>query len=140
MVCLAVLPDGTLASGSQDRTIRIWNPRTGAHLRTLRGHSSRTGSVGSLSVLPDGTLASGSNDKTIRIWDPISGRWVCLFMLSPLDVKKWFAKEVGPPPSCLRTLKGHVDPVDKLSGGLLASLGCDPRQPYNDPRPVFVWE
>ena len=36
---LCVLPDGQLASGSHDCTVRIWDPRTGALTRTLEGHT-----------------------------------------------------------------------------------------------------
>ena len=63
---LAVLPDGTLASGSWDNTIKIWNTTTGDIIRTLTGHSDW---VRTLAVLPDGTLASGSTDTTIKIWN-----------------------------------------------------------------------
>ncbi|MFM6370305.1 MAG: WD40 repeat domain-containing protein, partial [Dolichospermum sp.] len=61
---LAYSPDGqTLASGSWDKTIKLWNARTGNLLQTL-GHSY---SVNSLAYSPDGqTLASGSG--TIKIW------------------------------------------------------------------------
>ncbi|PLB41707.1 WD40-repeat-containing domain protein [Aspergillus candidus] len=65
-------PDGQqLASGSDDKTIKIWDPATG-HLRhTLEGHSS---SVKSVAFSPDNQqLASGSNDKTIKIWNPATG-------------------------------------------------------------------
>jgi WD40 repeat protein len=62
---LAVLPDYTLASGSYDKTIKIWDTTSGKELKTLNGH---TGSVNSLAVLPDNTLASGSDDRTIKIW------------------------------------------------------------------------
>ena len=63
MTCLAVLPDGCLASGSDDKTVRLW--RDGQCTATLTGH---TDDVNCLAVLPDGTLASGSADKTVRLW------------------------------------------------------------------------
>ncbi len=60
-------PDGRyLASGSQDKTIKIWEVATGKELRTLTGHSN---SVFSVAYSPDGRyLASGSSDRTIKIW------------------------------------------------------------------------
>ena len=60
-------PDGeTLISGSGDRTIKVWNWRTGAELRTLFGH---TDLVRCLVLSPDGqTLISGSWDETIKVW------------------------------------------------------------------------
>ena len=66
---------GTLvASGGMDKTIRIWNPFFGKHLKTFKGHKDR---VNSVSFSPDGkTLASGSADGTILLWDidfPIIG-------------------------------------------------------------------
>src|SRR5581483_11711236 len=60
-------PDGkTIASASDDRTVRLWDAATGELRATLRGHRHR---VTSVAFSPDGeTLASGSWDKTVRLW------------------------------------------------------------------------
>ena len=62
---LTVLSDGSLVSGSDDNTIKIWDIKNGQTIKTLTGH---TDSVYALTVLPDGSLASGSYDNTIKIW------------------------------------------------------------------------
>ena len=69
---VAFSPDGdTIASGSQDDTIILWNANTGEHIRTLQGH---TWNVNSVAFSPDGnTIASGSGDYTIRLWDTNTG-------------------------------------------------------------------
>jgi WD40 repeat protein len=64
-----------LASGAEDKTIKIWDAITGQELLTLTGH---TGTVRTLAFSPDGTrLASASwewrNNKAVetevKIWD-----------------------------------------------------------------------
>lgn len=66
---IAFSPDGnTLASGSPDRSIRLWDVATGTEIgQPLIGH---TDFVRSVAFSPDGRLlASGSSDKTIILWD-----------------------------------------------------------------------
>jgi WD40 repeat protein len=69
---LAFSLDGAqLASGSSDKTIRLWDIQTGGDAETFRGHSS---GVLSVSISPDSVMiASGSEDKTIRLWDTQTG-------------------------------------------------------------------
>jgi tricorn protease-like protein len=65
---LACSPDGRrLTTGSEDRTIKLWDTMTGEEVFTLRGH---TGGVLSVAFSPDGQrIASGSWDRTVRVWD-----------------------------------------------------------------------
>ncbi|KAJ6436177.1 ribosomal protein s17 [Purpureocillium lavendulum] len=61
----------TLASASDDRTVRLWDAATGAQRRTLEGHGGR---VRAVAFSPDGkTLASASDDRTVRLWDAATG-------------------------------------------------------------------
>ncbi len=70
---IAYSPDGRfIATGSSDRTIKIWEAATGRELRAL--NSSNTG-IKALAYSPDGrVLASSGNDGKLRLWDTASGQ------------------------------------------------------------------
>ncbi|RMG41208.1 MAG: hypothetical protein D6725_01895 [Planctomycetota bacterium] len=61
-------PDGRwIVTGSFDNTVRLWDARTLAPVRTMSGHTKL---VLCVAVSPDGRwIASGSMDRTIRLWE-----------------------------------------------------------------------
>jgi WD40 repeat protein len=68
---MAFSPDGrTLASGSNDQTVRLWNVIDPAHPTPLGPLTGHTDYINALAFSPDGhTLASGSRDQTARLWE-----------------------------------------------------------------------
>ena len=73
VTAVAMSGDGTRAvSGSDDKTLKVWDLATGELLRTLEGH---TDAVTAVAVSGDGTRAvSGSDDKTLKVWDLATGQ------------------------------------------------------------------
>jgi WD40 repeat protein len=64
---ITISPDGqTLASGSQDRTVSLWNLKTGKRIFTFFGQA---GEVSTVAISPDGKmLVAGGFDNKISSW------------------------------------------------------------------------
>lgn len=94
-----VLWERELVSGSEDKTIKIWDIDKRICKMILEGHSS---SINTLTVLASGELISGSDDRSIGVWEHSNTR------------AKW--------------LNGHGDIIFALAvttNGLLVSASCD---------------
>jgi len=66
-------PDGkTIATGSDDLTVKLWDSQSGKLLHSLEGHKEK---ITKIEFSPDGKkIVSGSWDNTAKIWEVISGK------------------------------------------------------------------
>ncbi len=117
---VAFNPNGnTLVSGSNDKTLKVWDVRSGRLLRTLEGHSA---GVKSVAISADGSIvASGSDDSKLKLWDARSG---CL--LRTLEGHSNGVKSVAFSPEGSTVVSGSSDNTlmlwDARSGRLLHTL------------------
>ena len=82
-----------IASGGDDRTIRIWDTHSGELIKILRGHEN---SVRSVAFSPDDKLlVSTSFDRTIRIWDVDAGKLLQVLRGHQAGVEKTFFSPDG---------------------------------------------
>ena len=99
---VAFSPDGrTIASGSDDETIHLWDALTGRHKRILVEHER---DINDVAFSPDGRIiAGGSDDDHIHLWDASTGNHI-------------------------RTLEGHTHRVNSVAfspDGRIIASGSD---------------
>jgi WD40 repeat protein/serine/threonine protein kinase/tetratricopeptide (TPR) repeat protein len=138
-------PDGTrLASAGNDRTVRVWDARTGFLLHELQGHGDE---ITSVAWDPQGTrLASVDARGMLRLWGASTGEALLAVRAHPAGsdsvcwgptgdrlasagrggvIKIWQARTGRP----LHTLRGHTSRVQCVSwspqGDRLASAAWD---------------
>ncbi|HEV3262329.1 MAG TPA: hypothetical protein VG013_36090 [Gemmataceae bacterium] len=64
--CVAYAPDGkTLATGSEDTTVRLWEAATGKALGSFRAGDW----VSSVAFSPDGKVLASGSSQSVRLWD-----------------------------------------------------------------------
>jgi WD40 repeat protein len=110
------------ASGSpppdtRDTTIKIWNPSTGALIRTLQGHLFGSTAV---DYTPDNQfLISGGRDKQVKYWRQSDGLLVRrLFLPGPID-----ALQVSPNGAVLAVaVNDGVSTFDVATGAQLRTI------------------
>jgi RNA polymerase sigma factor (sigma-70 family) len=120
---IAFSPDGgTLASGSHDCTIRLWDVSTGKE-RALPAAGHR-GSVRGVAVSADGTVATTAGGDRLYLWEVASGK-----ELSRLDVSgTWYAAAttlaLSPDGTVVATDSGLWNRATGKALGRLKGLDC----------------
>jgi WD40 repeat protein len=115
---VAVGPDGKwAASGSDDKTVKIWDLETGKCRATLEKHS---GTVNCVAFAPDGAqIFSGSDDKTICQWNSGDGR-----LISRWDASENTLTSLAILPDGKRIVSGGTDSGPALKLWDVETLKC----------------
>ena len=84
---VAFSPDGkTLAAGTENLTVELWNAETGAHIATLEGYNPYRADIKqvfSVAFSPDGKiLATGTWHGSIKLWDIATRTEITTFTLT----------------------------------------------------------
>jgi WD40 repeat protein len=131
------LDDSLLVTGCDDRSVNIWDLKTGGLVNTLKGH---TNWVASVALSPCGTMiASSSGDHTARIWNisfldchcvleghsghvntvcwSATGREV-ISGSSDTTIKVWSVSSF----ECLKTFTMHTSPVHTIASSPYSPL------------------
>jgi hypothetical protein len=122
-----------VASGSNDKTVRLWDGATGALLcAPLEGHSDWVSSV-ALCAGQGGRLvvASGGCDMTVRLWDCASGAVLSAPLAGHSDVVTSLALCVGSA-GRLVVASGSDDRTVRLWDGATGEALCAPLQGHGD--------
>ncbi len=86
-----------MAAGSLDKSVRVWDVKTGYLLERLEGPDGHKDSVYSVAFSPNAReLVSGSLDKTIKMWELTTSRMGGHTQQPPLKGGR-----------CIKTFEGH---------------------------------
>jgi WD40 repeat protein len=144
---VAVSPDGKLvATGSFDKTVKLWDLAAGKEVRTLGGKNGHQNQVLSVAFSPSGDLlATGGSDNVVKLWDLPSAKPAATFahavaatraavsadgkgvVIAYADgaIKLWSVPDAKPGP----TLTGHSGAVTGVAfapnGQTVVSVGED---------------
>jgi F-box and WD-40 domain protein 1/11 len=135
---------GNIVSASGDRSVKVWNVRTGACIRTFSGHSK-----GIACVQFDGRrIVSGSSDETVRIFDQATGAEVACLQ-GHTSLVRTVQAQFGDLPGNEEELEAQARAVDRnffdaQNRGLVSNaLSKSQRRARNagskDPKAIFAY-